>query len=332
MSWSWPLMTPPVPALEIPIFNAYYLDLCRTPCDPTMVWGTEVETSALEEYLQQVNRHSPILISASHVLLQAVGRALALHPQFNRRVLRRRVYEFTNVNVLMALRKRRGNEADVFLLRNADTLSLVDIAQEVWRHNRQAARGRFAYERQERLFRRLPRPLARWLLRVQSWTTDNLNLPARSINERLRCAPVLVNYLAFRGAPPMRAFKPSRFPSDSCTLNIAMGPTERKPVALGRAVEVRAVAPLFVRADHRIVDAQDLGRFVTTLSELLRAPHRMDSDARPANAVAIGPATRGCRARFPSTAENRALALGEQLEQQKGIETTCDVCTPGGDR
>lgn len=79
----------------------------------------------------------------------------------------------------------------------------------------------------------------------------------------------------------MRSFKPSRFPSDCWTLNVTMGPTERRPVAIGENVVIRPVAPLFVRADHRVVDAYDLGKFVATLRTLLSDPRQMDG-ATPA--------------------------------------------------
>lgn len=277
----WPLKTPAVAKSEIPILNSYYIKACPTPSDPTMVWGTEVETSRLNDFLRQANTSSSVLVSGAHVLLRAVGQALVRHPRFNRRVLRRRLYRFRDVNLLMPFQKRREGEAELFLLKNADSRSVDEIAREMWQYYRRAARGEHAYGDQARLFRRIPSWLAHWALRLQLWCTNHLNRPVDSLNEQLRSASVLVNYLSHNGAAPMRSFKPSRFPSDCWTLNVTMGPTERRPVAIGENVVIRPVAPLFVRADHRVVDAYDLGKFIATLRTLLSDPRQMDG-ATPA--------------------------------------------------
>jgi hypothetical protein len=91
----------------------------------------------------------------------------------------------------------------------------------------------------------------------------------------------MINYLGQRGAPPMRFFKASRFPNDTATLNVTMGPSHADG-------ESEPVAPLFVRADHRVVDAYQLGRFVATLRGFLADPATLDvPDAAEGPAGAI---------------------------------------------
>jgi len=285
-----PLLRPPVTDAETPILNLYYLHACRPPADPTMVWGTEVETAELTRYVSRANRGSGVLLSPAHVLVKAVGRALELHPQFNRRILGGRLYRFSDVNVLMPFQRAGENEAELCVFRNVNTCSLSDIARELWQRSRDIdSRDSSAGSSGSpgRFLRRLPRRLARWLLRFQVWLCNRWNLPLDSLNEHLRVSPVLVNYFGFRGAAPLRSFKPSRFPSESFTLNVTMGPEELRPVAEEHRVEARRRAPLFVRADHRIVDAYDLGKFVSTLRDLLSDPADIDG--------AIGHVTEGER-------------------------------------
>jgi hypothetical protein len=43
--------------------------------------------------------------------------------------------------------------------------------------------------------------------------------------------------------------------------------------------------PLFVRADHRLVDAYQLGRFVAALRDLMNHPERLDEGAGAAIAA-----------------------------------------------
>ncbi len=272
-----PLITPAVADSEILILNLYYLHACPTPSDPTMAWGSEVEMSGLTDYVSRANRRSRVVISPAHVLVKAVGRALQRHPRFNRRVLGRRLYRFRNVNVLMPFQKRHAAGADLCLFKNVCDSSLSDIAEQLWRRNRETAHSDSKYHVQERLFRRLPRRLAGALFRLQVWLSNHWNRPVDSLNEQLRSAAVLVNYLGFKGAPPLRTFHPSRFPSESFALNITMGPGEYRSVVDVGNVVARRVASLFIRADHRIVDAYDLGKFVSTLRSLLEDPERIDS-------------------------------------------------------
>jgi pyruvate/2-oxoglutarate dehydrogenase complex dihydrolipoamide acyltransferase (E2) component len=57
-----------------------------------------------------------------------------------------------------------------------------------------------------------------------------------------------------------------------------MGPAEYRPVATEEGtVESRLVAPLVVRADHRLVDAYELGIFTQTVRELLQNPAELQS-------------------------------------------------------
>lgn len=275
-----PLLTPAVPKSEIPILNSYYLNVCPASSDPTMVWGTEVDTNCLTDYLRQRNAVSPVLMTGAHVLLKAVAEALVRHPQFNSRVLGRRLYRFKDVNLMMPLQNRLRDEADVLLINKADSFSVQEIASQVWKQSRNAARGEVLHHKQAKIYRRIPGWLLGWMLRLQLWITNHLNLPVNSINEQLRAAPVLVNYLAYHGAAPMSSFKPSCIPSDCWTLNVTMGSSEPRPVADGNRVAVSSVASLFVRADHRVVDAYELGKFVTELRTLLSDPWKMEAEIK----------------------------------------------------
>jgi hypothetical protein len=100
---------------------------------------------------------------------------------------------------------------------------------------------------------------------------------------RAGCA--LVNDLSFPGAPQMRGYKPSRFPDESDTFNLTLGPVEQKVVARSNQFVEIDVMPLFVRADHRLLDAYQVGRFLAFVRDLLNHPERLDLPAgQPASA------------------------------------------------
>ena len=265
----WPLKPRPLPVAETATWSLYYLAACPPPADPTMVWGTDVPTAGLEAYVKRVNERSAVLISPAHVLVSAVGRCLSEHPEFNRRVLHRRLYDFRQVNVLFPLLGgRRGPE--VCLLCDVDRKPLAQIARETWQHWQAVAKRASEYQRDERIFRLLPGMLRNVLFRGMLWGVNQIYQPVALWGHRTSRAAATVDYLGQRGAPPMRSFKPSRFPNDASTMSVTMGPTDPDGPN-GPA------APLFVRADHRIVDAYQLGRFVGDLRRYLMAPESPDS-------------------------------------------------------
>ncbi|MCH5374208.1 MAG: 2-oxo acid dehydrogenase, partial [Planctomycetes bacterium] len=113
----WPLVSPPVPRRDIPLYNLYYLHTSEVgQPDPTMLWGTDVEVAGMQAYLRQQNQSSPVLISTAHVLVRATAVALATHRELNRRVVGRRVYGYRQINVRMAFQNPRRAEVDVDLL------------------------------------------------------------------------------------------------------------------------------------------------------------------------------------------------------------------------
>jgi hypothetical protein len=179
----------------------------------------------------------------------------------------------------MAFVHRGNNEIDILLISSADAKSLEQIGTEVWQRLLQAGRGKGPRDRDLARLRRVPAFWFRQLLRMFNFLDRNLRLPAGGRIDELRGGAAMVNDLSFPGAPPMRSYKPTRFPSPSDTLNLTLGPAEAKVVARGDGLVATSVMPLFVRADHRLVDAYQLGRFVAAVRDLLHHPARLDAGA-----------------------------------------------------
>jgi chloramphenicol O-acetyltransferase len=278
----WPLKRKAIPISETPTWSLYYLAACRTPADPTIIWGTDVPTAGLETYLKRVNADSDILVSAAHVLVMAVGRCLAKHPEFNRRVLHRRLFDFKQVNILLPVQGGKTGP-EVCLFTDVDRKPLEQIAREVWRHSKELAKGESASQRDERIFRSIPGIFRGSLFRLMILGTNWINWPAALWGHRTMRSGTMINYLGQRGAPPMRMFKASRFPNDTATMNVTMGPTED-------AVMDGPSAPLFVRVDHRVVDAYQLSQFVADLRQFLMEPELLEqaTEAGEENAAAEG--------------------------------------------
>jgi hypothetical protein len=274
----WPLLSPPISDAETSIWQLYYLGACRTPSDPTMLWGTEVDMSGFEEYLRGTNSNSPVLISPAHVLLRSVGLAMRRHPEFNRRVIGSRVYQYKEIHLLLSLFNIRAREVELLLLEEVDRRSLIDLSREMWRYTQQAARGELVHFGQRTVYDLLPRAVVRRLVPLHLWLFNTFNWPVTQFWRREHRSAMLVNYLGFKGAAPLRMYKPSRFPNDATPFNVTLGATEPRPVVVDGEVVVRPMASLFVRGDHRLVDAHGLGLFASTLRSFLADPALMDSE------------------------------------------------------
>ena len=274
----WPLRTPAVPRARMPLYNLLYLHAPGVgSADPTILWGTEFDATRLQVLLESCRAHSPVLISTSHVLLQATAQALAKHPDLNQRVVGRRVFAFREINLRLAYQNPTDGEVDVVLVRSAERCTLQEIAGIVWRALLSGRRGDALIRRDRQRMKALPSWGFHTLLAIYRWLDRRWALPTLGRLDGLRCSAVLVNDLSFRHAPPMRCYKPTRFPDESISVNITLGPMEEKVVVRDGQPVVSTVAPLFLRADHRIVDAYQAGRFLATLRDFLQDPAQLDA-------------------------------------------------------
>ena len=64
-----------------------------------------------------------------------------------------------------------------------------------------------------------------------------------------------------------------------------MGRVERRPVVENGKVVVGQVAPLFVRADHRIATAYHLAQFAQTIRQLLDQSRQMEPLVKHPNLI-----------------------------------------------
>ncbi|CAM5342951.1 Branched-chain alpha-keto acid dehydrogenase subunit E2 OS=Afipia felis OX=1035 GN=BN961_00707 PE=4 SV=1 [Afipia felis] len=272
----WPLVSRPLPNAEIPLYNRYYLHAPKAShVDPVIVMGTEFEADALLAFLQQKNRAGGTILTTAHALIRATGLALARYPEMNARVVGRSIRHFRDIGIRMAFFHRNAKEIDLMLIDGVDRKSIEEIAAEVWRRLLEAARGNGGRDRDLARMRKVPAFWFRQMMRFYGFLDRHFHLPAVSRLDELRGGSAMVNDLSHAGMPPLRSYKPSRFADGSDSINLTLGPVETRLVLReGKPVEVR-VMPLFMRADHRLTDAYQIGRFLATVRETLQNPERL---------------------------------------------------------
>ncbi len=280
----WPLHNRPIPDRKLPLYNRFYLHAsAASRADPALVWGTEIEADALQAFLRERNRDAQVVMTPVHLLIRATALALAQFPEMNVRIVGRRVYAFRDVNIRMAFFHRRNLEIDLLKISQADRKSLEQIGMEVWQGLLKAGRNERGRDRDLARIRQLPGFVFRQLMRVYNFLDRRVRLPTLGRLEQTREGCATVNDLSFSGARPMRSYKPSRFPDQTDLINLTIGPIENKVVARGDQFVSIEVMPLFLRVDHRVVDAYVAGRFLGAVCELLKNPQRLDATPdRPA--------------------------------------------------
>lgn len=274
----------PVKSSEVTVINHQYLS-CASRSDPTIVWGTDVDAENLLDFVNQRNRTADTLISVPHVLIGAVARSLARYPQLNCRIIGARIYRFRDVNVRIVRYDGRRSDVDILTLTRADQISLEDIARFMWSSQLEIASDQNADRLDKVVLSSGPDWSRRWTSRLFWWLDRHFRLPRLGRIDRHLDAAVVVNYLGFAEAPPMTMYKPSKFPDESSLLSVTLGRIEEKPVVFEGRIVARRVAPLFVRADHRVTDAHLLSRFIGSLRDALACPQTAEISSNDAGTV-----------------------------------------------
>ena len=209
------------------------------------------------------------------------------HPEFNRRIARRRIFEYKSTNLLIPVFTPHNREITTLPLENVPNLTLEQIAQYMWQSTSAGVLGNRATMDQSTLFDRLPRWFIRLGLWWHIWNHNTFNYPRMKMLRRENVASMIVNYYGARNTPPLKSYKPSRFPLDGVPFSITMGATVDQPVVENGQVVAGRVAPLYLRADHRLVDAYQMKVFLETLLNGYAKPEQIEClDAAPVKQAA----------------------------------------------
>ena len=278
----WPLKPKAVSPADTPFFNQHYLYASGsgTP-DSTIVWTSEFPWQNVQQYIQHYKQKHSRFISTSHVLVQAIGQALAAHPEMNRRVVGRKVYEFKSCNVCLGTRVPGCNEVFVIQVHDVDQRPLYQIAYIIMMKQLEYARENSRSRRDLARFRKFPSWFSRWSMRVGDWMDRNFVVPVTGRIDRLRESGVFVNDFSSNRFPVMRSYKPSRQPGENKPISVTIGRAEEKVVWKNGAATVQQVAPITIRVDHRICDGFQLAQFVNTVVTKLTRPAEMEPAAAP---------------------------------------------------
>ena len=234
----WATHSRPIPLTELGWINTSFLASGSSQCDPMLIWGTTVETEPLEAFLAEQRGATGMIISGAHVLVRAVAQSLHRHPEMNRRVFGRRVYQYNGVNITMPMLQTRSGEVECVFLHEAEKLSLRQIAERLWEEARQKAVHMAAEKRRCRersslwnkcidLGRRLSLEGIHLGCRLAFAVGNRWRFPTVwHWQQELNGAGAFVNFLGFPDAPPLVAHKPASLPMNAYSVAVTMGRAE----------------------------------------------------------------------------------------------------------
>lgn len=288
-----------VPPAELGLMKCVYLSDRRAHRDPTIVWGTQVPAQPLVDFAAAESRRLNVFVSPAHVLVAAVSRAIAEHPRMNRKVIGRRVHDYRHINLIVPQLNSLDNQVEGVFIPETEHKTLAEIARFLLTTARERALQTTASRRRDaelpawrlRLKRVMSSAWLHWVRTMMPMglaVVNQFRRPSFAWSQDFNAISAMVNLISFPGgAPPMLTYKPSSLPMNAALINVTMGGPEWRPVVVDGQVVARRVAPLFVRADHRICHAHELAAFLGTLCRCLSEPQcLLDSPAADASRAA----------------------------------------------
>jgi len=247
--------------------------------DPTIYGTLDLDATAALAYARKLSEKTGKHVTLTPVVVAALGRTLARHPDCNSYIRLGRMYqrEHVDVFVLVAVPPEpgQGTLADLsgVKIEHADRKGVLLIADELERRVAEVREGRDpALAQVKRVFRRLPPSLTKIGLKAAEFLQYELNLDLSAVGiPRDSFGSAFVTNVGAIGPGVGHPFPPI-VPMTRLCVNVAMGAVEDRPVVDRGAVVVRPVLPLTATFDHRVIDGFQGAKLSRTFCEILQRP------------------------------------------------------------
>lgn len=235
----------------------------------------EVDATPLLAYAQRLTAAGSVPVRLTHVIGRAVALGLREVPAFNARVLLGRVVRHERVDVGFAVDIRGGDDLAPAVVRDADLLPTVKIAEllaELARKVRAGEDRDFAFS--NRLVRLAPWWSVPPVLAGAGLWNGGLGRPAFGQPG----SPLGHAFISNIGSLGLDEAYLAPLPFARVPLYLAIGAVRDRPVAVDGAVVVRPTVLLTATADHRVVDGAHAAALVAWFRRVLADPALLDAD------------------------------------------------------
>jgi pyruvate dehydrogenase E2 component (dihydrolipoamide acetyltransferase) len=247
----------------------------RGPKAGTLHARLELDATPLLAYADRLTAASGVPVRLVHVLGRAVALGLREVPAFNARVLLGRVVPHERVDVGFAVDIRTGDDLAPVVVRDADLLPTVRIAELLDGAARTVRAGEDrAFATSARLVRIAPWWSVRPVLAVASLWNGGLGRAAFGQPG----SPLGHAFLSNIGSLGLDEAYLAPVPFARVPLYLAIGAVRERPFVVDGALTVRPTVLLTATADHRVVDGAHAAALVAWFRTVLAAPELLDRD------------------------------------------------------
>ncbi len=172
------------PLNTTPVFRKIAMGTWNNGGDPSVYGLLEIDMHESLKYISGLQKKTDVKITPAHLVGKAIAKVLKLRPEINGIIRFNQIYNRENVDIFYQVNVD-GNESDKIkganlsgcVVRNADNLTIIEIAKSIRNQATKARNGNDEHFKNTfQLFNLLPWSLSRIALKIFSFLNYDLNL------------------------------------------------------------------------------------------------------------------------------------------------------------
>ena len=233
------------------------------------------DAAKLESYLARLRHTRGVDADVTHCLVAAVAQSLGAHPELNRFVVGKRLYQRDAAAVTFSMKRKRLDRAAKLAavkVRLSGTESFEEICRVInERVGAERSEAETFADKEVGLLTRLPRPVLGLCLRVLRWLDYHNLAPASFIEQDPFYASA---FIANLGSLGMNAGYHHLYEYGTCPLFMTVGSIEERPWVVDGEIVVRRVLPIRWSYDERVDDGLTAKQGMDAVRDRLEHPER----------------------------------------------------------
>ncbi len=271
-------------ATELSSWRRISLHLWPHPKDPSVYGNLEVNLRSARQYLTAINqRNPPAKVTLTHLVAKAIARALAVHPEANAIISRRRIFYRRSIDVFCQVATDGGRDLSGVKIAQADQKPLLQLATELAdRVARIQQHTDSGSERTKRTVSMVPQSILHSVLKTIEFFSYDLrwDLSRFGVDYDQFGSAMVSNVGAFgvrHGLAPL-------VPATRTPIVLLVGCVEDRPVVEDGKLAIAPCVTIGCTFDHRLIDGYQAGAMASIVQETLEDPMRFIGHAsRPSS-------------------------------------------------
>ena len=233
----------------------------------------EVDVGPAREYCRRASEEAGVPVTVTHVVGAALARVLREVPEFRARMVFGRVVPLEQCDIAFAVDIDGGSDLAPIKVRQADTMTPVEIARVLQRGAERLRTGRDeAYGKTSRLVELAPAWAIRPVLAMSSVISGGLGKPAFGQPG----FPLGTAFVSNVGTVGLDEAFLAPLPFARTPVYLAVGAIRERALVVDGEIVVRPTTVLVATADHRLGDGSHAGEMVAGMKRLIADPSLMD--------------------------------------------------------